>query len=217
MVATQGRGWRLAPCLVTMVNEADRLAPNRSRVSDGTIGDAAHSARKSDHNIEGGEVDALDLTHDPTGGWDAHARIRQVCARGDRRIKYAISQGRIWDPVHGWHRYVGPNRHDRHAHASVADRYDDDTSPWWTDTDPAPPPAPRDDTSPRGEDRFMIMRRHHDGTIWLYDGGGLVRSHVPTQGHADALGQLGVPFDDVSGNRIYSQVLLDVTRDIDQV
>lgn len=86
MVATRGRGWQLAPSLVAMVEEADRLAPARSRASDGSIGDGAHASRKSDHNPDQGWIDAVDITHDPAGGFDAHAHARNVAARHDPRI-----------------------------------------------------------------------------------------------------------------------------------
>lgn len=217
MVAHSGPGWRLAPTLVAMEREADRMAPRRSRISDGSIGDSAHAARVSDHNPSDGFVHALDLTHDPAGGFDAHAHARQVAARGDRRAKYIISRGEIWNPRNGWRRYVGANPHHAHAHFSVTDESVADVSPWFVGT-PAPPtaePPPPPDTSPAAEERTMIMRRHHNGQIWLYDGGGLTRSHVPTIEHAAALRRLGVPYDDISGNAINSQVLLDVTRDID--
>lgn len=120
MVAHSGRGWSLAPCLIALEHEADSLAPGRSRESDGSIGDIRHQGESfSDHNPDGGYVHALDLTHDPAGGFDAHAHARAVADRRDPRVKYIISQGRIWDPVRGWHAYVGTNRHDHHAHWSV--------------------------------------------------------------------------------------------------
>src|SRR5262245_33953750 len=42
--------WRVAQCLLTLLGQVDELAPKRSRRCDGTIGDAAHAARTSDHN-----------------------------------------------------------------------------------------------------------------------------------------------------------------------
>lgn len=230
MTTHSGHGWRLAPSLVAAESEADRIAPRRSRASDGSIGDSAHRARPSDHNPSGGFVHALDLTHDPRGGFDAHAHVRNIAARRDPRVKYLISNGQIWQPRTGWKRYTGINPHRAHAHISVlpSSTGRHDTSPWFgavipfpTPTPPPPPPknrpAPAATTDPDEEDTPMIMRAHHTGETWLYDGGGLVRSHVPTEGHIKALMQLGVPFDDVSGNVIYSQVLLEVTRDIDAV
>lgn len=39
--------WRLAKSLVQLREQINALSPNRSKVSDGTIGNAAHSARTS--------------------------------------------------------------------------------------------------------------------------------------------------------------------------
>ena len=144
MVAHQGRGWRLAPSLIAAENQANTLAPRRSQASDGSIGDTAHSARASDHNPAGGWVHAIDLTHDPRGGFDAHAQVRGIAARRDPRVKYLISAGEIWDPKRGWRRYTGENRHDKHAHISIwptaAAR--NDVRPWFTGAPAGPAPTP---------------------------------------------------------------------------
>ena len=67
--------WRLARSLETLRAQINALSPNRSKASDGTIGDAAHSARTSDHNPDGGGVvRALDLTHDV----GRHAQVRAL-------------------------------------------------------------------------------------------------------------------------------------------
>jgi hypothetical protein len=141
MVATSGRGWRLAPSLVTMVNEANRLAPRRSKRSDGSIGDAAHQSRSSFHNPWTGHVDALDLTHDPKNGWDAHARARWVVARGDTRLDHVISDRQIWSRrLPRWRAYTGANPHTSHAHFAVrreaAGR--NGTGLWWPQEDDMP-------------------------------------------------------------------------------
>lgn len=222
-VPHRGSGWRLAPALIAAEAEADRIAPRRRRTSDGSIGDAAHRARPSDHNPSGGWVHALDLSHDPAGGFDAHAHARQIAARRDPRIKYLISNRQIWNPSVSphWRPYTGPNGHTSHVHISLraTDAARNDTSPWFGAAIPFPSPPTTTEPTPRPvpqEHDDMIMRHHHNGEIWLYDGGGLTRSHVPTWDHVGALKTLGVPYDDVSGNAIYSQVLLDVTRDIDR-
>lgn len=148
-VAKVGRGWSLVPSLVALEAEADRLAPGRSRRSDGSIGDAAHADRVSDHNPSGGWVHAIDLTDDPRGGFDAHAHARQVVARKDPRIKYVISDRRIYGPGSrfGWAGgpYSGNNPHLVHAHFSVlptsVGRFD--VSPWFGGSASAPePPNP---------------------------------------------------------------------------
>lgn len=131
--------WRLAPALEQMRREADAIAPDRSRRSDGTIGDAAHAARRSDHNPDDdGLVTALDLTHDPAGGWDAHARVEQIRRRQDPRVSYLISNDRIAGPGAGgweWRPYrpgvASRNRHTQHAHVSVTQAGKRSIAPWW--------------------------------------------------------------------------------------
>lgn len=148
MVAMSGRGWQLAPSLQSMVAEADRLAPKRSRSSDGSIGDVSHRARESDHNPSGGWVDALDLTHDPARGFDAHAMAQRVIRRRDPRIKYIISNRRIYGPGSrfGWAGgpYTGASPHTAHAHFSVVPSGRFGVSPWFAQTPtqtPSVPPA----------------------------------------------------------------------------
>lgn len=125
-------GWRLASSLLTLRGQVDARAPQRSRTHDGTIGDAAHASRKSDHNPNGaGVVTAIDLTHDPAGGLDCAALADALVKSRDPRIKYIIFRGRIasskvqpWT----WRPYTGANRHDKHLHLSVdagPSRYDD--------------------------------------------------------------------------------------------
>ena len=126
-----------------MHDEANRLAPNRNRKADGSIGDMAHQSRTSDHNPSGGWVCALDLTHAPESGWDAHARARQVIARRDHRIKYVISDRMVARsyakpgiPAWTWSPYSGSNPHTFHAHFSVHNTATarQDLSRWWSPT-----------------------------------------------------------------------------------
>ncbi|HEV8675009.1 MAG TPA: peptidoglycan-binding domain-containing protein [Methylomirabilota bacterium] len=129
MVAKAGTGWKLTPSLIACVDEADRLWPGRNQASDGSIGDAAHQATRSDHNPNpGGWVTALDLTHDPDVGLDIHAWADELRRRRDHRVKYVISAGRIfasyhrdWRDAWAWGPYNGANAHTRHAHVSVLD------------------------------------------------------------------------------------------------
>lgn len=190
-VAKVGRGWSLAPSLAALEAEADRIAPGRSRRSDGSIGDAAHADRVSDHNPSGGWVHAIDLTNDPKGGFDAHAHARQVVARKDRRIKYVISNRRIYGPGSrfGWAGgpYTGANPHTAHAHFSVlptsVGRFD--VSPWFGGSASAPePPNPEliVSTSDPVEDDMpylLIAKVSAPGTdtLWLVDGPVAVQIH----------------------------------------
>jgi hypothetical protein len=127
---------RLAPALIAMEAEANRLAPQRSKASDGSFPSASHTAANptSDHEVG----DALDLTTDPAHGWDMAERFRLIVARRDPRVKYLIHNGTIWKsyPNRGlapWtpQVYTGSNAHKLHGHTSVLHEYRNDTSPWW--------------------------------------------------------------------------------------
>lgn len=139
MVDVAGTGWRLAPSLVTYVQEADSVYPQRDRNSDGSIGDLAHQSRTSDHNPDDdGWVCAVDLDEDLAPGLDLKAFAEQLRQRRDRRIAYVIYEGRTFKsyPRNGyeawaWQPYTGENAHLHHLHLSIT--HDDarfDTSPW---------------------------------------------------------------------------------------
>jgi hypothetical protein len=141
MVATSGSGWRLAPCLVELFEEADRRKPTRSRVSDGSIGDLAHSTRESDHNPADGWVTAGDLDDDGDSADLGVRLLRQhLVASTDPRVKYLIHEGTIWKayenrglPAWTPQPYTGVNAHAKHLHVSVWNTAEarDDLSPWW--------------------------------------------------------------------------------------
>ena len=113
---------RLAWSLVTLRNEANALAPKRSKASDGWVGDAAHRQRASRHNPnDAGVVTALDLTHDPAHGFDVHALAERVRRSPHPQLAYVISRGRFAGRSTGWrwHVYTGANTHTKHAHFGV--------------------------------------------------------------------------------------------------
>lgn len=133
--------WQLAPALEVLRKEVNRLAPDRNKASDGTIGDAAHAARKSDHNPnKAGIVCAIDLTNDPDSGFDAHKFaefLRLRCRAGlERRVSYIISNKRIASPREGWawRDYTAqPNPHIKHVHISIgqASNYWRNSAKWF--------------------------------------------------------------------------------------
>ncbi len=124
--------WRLAKSLETLRSQINAAHPDRSKLSDGSIGDQAHAARKSQHNPDSaGVVRAIDITHDPAHGVDGHVLSRQLIT--DSRTYYVIFSGQIWKSrTREWEAYHGANAHDHHVHISVvADAHDyDDTAPW---------------------------------------------------------------------------------------
>lgn len=134
--------WRTARSLDVLLLEVNASAPNRDKASDGSIGDAGHRSRVSDHNPWapvglGGVVTARDFDHDPKGGLDCSKLAEHLRRRGhsgDRRVKYVIFDRRIasardeW----AWRPYSGENAHRAHLHVSVSPIQSlfDDESPW---------------------------------------------------------------------------------------
>ena len=128
--------WRLSKSAAQLREQLDDSYPERSRKSDGTIGDARHSARKSDHNPDGnGWVRAIDFTADLGVGIDETAdlveQIRKYAKRSKRkRIAYIIYNGRISSPILNWkwRKYRGSNQHKVHFHISFTTLGDEDGS-----------------------------------------------------------------------------------------
>lgn len=145
--------WRLAKSLEKLRAQVNQAWPTRSRDSDGSVGDAAHASRSSDHNPwvkDGGVgvVTAIDITHDPAHGCDSYALAETLRQSNDGRLKYIISNGRIASFDHGWtwRKYSGSNPHNHHVHISVRPEksHYDDASPWAIDLAdvPAKPASP---------------------------------------------------------------------------
>lgn len=126
----------LAPCLVKLRAQCNDAWPNRSKKSDGWIGDTRHCGKpnpSSDHCAKGGVVRALDITHDPAHGLDAGKLAEALKTSGDKRLKYIISNGRIWNPSKSpaWRKYNGANAHTQHVHVScVAGPLENSAEPW---------------------------------------------------------------------------------------
>lgn len=130
-----------APACRAALDQATQLFPSRSRASDGIMGDPSHQKRKSDHN----QGNAFDLTHDPANGCDAHGLVEGLRQRRDPRVKYIISNARIWNPSikMDWRPYNGSNPHRKHAHVSILTSARGDTAPWWGPVHRDPPkPCP---------------------------------------------------------------------------
>lgn len=112
------------------------MFPNRSKVSDGGIGDARHQKTKSDHNPNSqGVVTARDFTFDNNPadgvGIDCNWLAKVLFENRDPRIKYIIWNYQITkEDKTGWKPYHGTNPHNHHLHLSVSSNpklYDDDS------------------------------------------------------------------------------------------
>lgn len=153
--------YRIAKSLDQMRSQVNFHAPSRSKASDGWIGDAKHAATTSDHNpwVKDGKtgiVTALDVTHDPAKGIDTWKLADHLRIKRDPRIKYVISNGRIFSSIVApwtWRKYSGSNPHRSHIHVSVhstKNHYDKETQ--WdlglgAGATPPSPPAPDDPAS----------------------------------------------------------------------
>ena len=128
--------WRLSKSAAQIREQLDDSYPERSRKSDGTIGDARHRNRKSDHNPDAnGWVRAIDLTADLGVGLDETAdlvnQIRKYAKTAKKkRISYIIYNGRIASPILNWkwRKYRGSNPHKSHFHISFTTLGDMDHS-----------------------------------------------------------------------------------------
>lgn len=146
--------WRLAKSLEELRETVQKLRPDtvREKRMYGTIGDAAHATRDSDHNpwvkdkVSGqGVVRALDIPLPVgDGGRKLAERLRRL-AKGSRVWRrpphpafgnrgYIISDGRVASARSDWkwRKYTGSNPHREHIHVSVGtgpSRYDS-RRPW---------------------------------------------------------------------------------------
>lgn len=132
----------LAPSLVQLRNEVNAAHPNRSKASDGWVGDTAHAARKSDHNPDysaGGIVRALDVTH---AGIDKAKLLRVACANPS--TEYVIQDWKIYTRSNGFRaaRYTGSNGHTVHTHISIRHTVAAAAAKPWGYSGGAPAPAP---------------------------------------------------------------------------
>lgn len=141
--------WRVALSLDILLRQLNERAPSRSKASDGSIGDAAHATRDSDHNPHYGPgiVTARDFTHDPVGGLDGQWLADTLARFRDPRIKYVIWNRRIMDArpefqPWTWQPYAGTNPHTKHVHLSVVASPLCDNVRRWTLDVPAPVVAP---------------------------------------------------------------------------
>lgn len=133
-----------APACKAALAQASRRWPGRRTTSDGICSSPKHQQQNPNSDHDYGL--AWDLSHDPEHGVDTYLIADLLRRKGDRRTKYIISHGRIYNPAISpdWRTYVGTNPHDKHLHVSVLAKYRDDTSDWWDrlfTATPAPPSA----------------------------------------------------------------------------
>lgn len=146
-------GWRNCQASLTFAAGVNARWPGRDRTSDGTIGNAEHATRDSDHNawviVAGvGVVRARDTDVDGIDAAWCVEELRKLGAAGDPRLTgggYAIYNRRITKPDwSGWAVYTGANAHDHHFHLSYSRNAAgfDSPAPWAFLGGPAVPLAP---------------------------------------------------------------------------
>lgn len=132
--------WRVAESLLKLRDQINAAYPNRDKKSDGSIGDAKHATRSSDHNPwvrdgKMGVVTAIDIDEDLGDGGSLEHIITAIRKSRDKRVKYIIYEGRITvagSDLQRWKKYTGSNAHKQHAHISVhSDRKLFDSSAEW--------------------------------------------------------------------------------------
>lgn len=108
----------LAPSLARLRTSVNTRWPGRDKRSDGWIGDAAHAARKSDHNPDKvtGVVRALDLDRD---GLHVPSVLAAMLSHG--AVRYVIHRRRIYHVEQAFKPqvYKGENPHEGHIHVSI--------------------------------------------------------------------------------------------------
>lgn len=146
--------WRVATALDVLLQQINAKFPNRSKASDGSIGDASHASRGSDHNpwvqkAGQGIVTARDFTHDPLHGLDSEHLAECLRVNRDPRLKFIISNRKICSfdkESFKWRPYTGKNAHNHHVHVSVRENPElfDSDKPWNLDNYVQVSTAPKD-------------------------------------------------------------------------
>lgn len=141
----EASSWRLAASLGRLREQINARFPTRKKREDGSIGDAAHASRNSDHNPwvrdgSTGVVTAVDVTNDPACGCTGDFIAEALRVARDPRVKYIIWNRRICSATSvggaeawAWRAYGGSNPHNKHIHISVkSDKALYDSKSDWT-------------------------------------------------------------------------------------
>jgi hypothetical protein len=127
---------KLCKAGVQLREQFDDCYGDRTRSSDGWLGDSRHAARKSDHNPDGeGWVRAIDISRNLSGKSEPDimpdvADQLRLLAKSDKRLSYLIFDGKIASSKSAWRwrTYTGVNKHNHHCHISFTTKGDEDGS-----------------------------------------------------------------------------------------
>lgn len=164
-----------APALLKLLSQVNARWPNRSRASDGIMGDAKHQVRVSDHNLG----NAIDFTRSDDG---PDLLSLAEAALKDDRVDHVIldsrirSRARIQPGV--WRPYNGANKHDKHVHISIEAAKRDDTRDWVLPAgtgvpsndggEGSPPFLPPDPQPSGGWARAVGAAMMLAGVVWIF-------------------------------------------------
>lgn len=177
-------GYTIPPACTAIIKDANRVAPGRSRASDGTIGDLRHQAQgsKSDHNPDAnGIVHAVDITNDPAHGMDTWKWAQTIAARMvaglERRVEYLVSNDGKGDVIfhpavsNTWRRQSSTgNEHANHLHTSIRHTAaaENDTTQYFVD---GAAPAKQTDapaiTNTTEDDTAMFIFNGEPHEVWV--------------------------------------------------
>lgn len=165
--------WRLAESLAILRDEVNARWPDRSKVSDGTVGDLRHQQEKggSDHNPNAaGVVRAFDCTANVgdtnPANVDGEWLFQHVIALGRAGHRalgnhgYVIFNARAAYASNGWKvvPYHGVSPHREHVHISVgrAPAQYDSHDPWAIDIPDKPKPPVEDDVTDADKNEIIL-------------------------------------------------------------
>lgn len=123
--------WYTVEGIDTLLAQTNKRWPHRDKRSDGTVGDAAHAARPSDHNPDSkGAVHAVDIDSDLNGSKNdmrwfadqliAYARTNQPGSKRFKNIVFADQVASGTYPAHYWTWRDGDYGHFDHIHVSFS-------------------------------------------------------------------------------------------------
>lgn len=175
--------WKLAPSLSKLFADINDEWPKRDRSTDGSLGDASHAARASEHNpnrnpkddVPDGYVTAIDVDKD---GINVNLLIKIL--KADPRVWYVIHNRTIWSRTHGFvaRAYTGANPHLGHIHVSLVQSKAacNSTKAWLVNLPVPKPEVPKPPVKPVGPlpfpgwDAFKLGARSGSVTVlgqWL--------------------------------------------------
>ncbi|MEH1059402.1 hypothetical protein V6U89_29865 [Micromonospora sp. CPCC 206171] len=174
--------WYLNTALTNFRRAVNEKYPNRDKASDGTIGDADHLSRSSDHNEDpDGSVDAWDMDVDLRSGNDPAAieELKRVF-QAHESSRYWIHNGKIASRTDGWKRrdYTGKNPHDKHVHWNTRESHEDSAKPWFPKSVPLP-------TQEVNVQNLVLAREEKTAEVFV--GNGITRRHVKNEAELEGL------------------------------